>query len=119
MGVKKDVLVQIKEIVDECNKLNAMSGFGLDLPFIDNSVNIGKLITKAKVLVSNYFGEENHYYRQIDKYSSMFDENALKIVSSILTALFENLKNNYQSFKEQYITSLKFKKIIEEMIHSF
>lgn len=115
MGIKEHILIQIKGIVEECNSKIGLFGFGLDLPFIDDSVNIGKLITKAKVLVSNYFGEDNHYFKQVDECSGKFDKNSLKIISSALTALFENYKKDIIPIKEQHVTSLKFKKIVEEI----
>lgn len=113
MGIKEHILIQIKGIVEESNSKIGLFGFGLDISFIDDSVNIGKLITKAKVLVSDYFGEDNHYFKQVDECSGKFDKNSLKQISSALTALFENYKKDIIPIKKPHITSLKFKKIIE------
>ncbi len=104
--------------MDECNKLKT-SFRSIEYPAVvadDNEMaQINKLITKTKALISKDFGEDSPYYKQVDAQCSKPYRKEFHLVMAVLTALYENLREDYESLKEPYTSSLKFEKIIEEL----
>lgn len=124
MGVKIKnlVLKHMEEILDEYNELKITFK---PLKFLGmlgaNQEEIAKtngLITRAKALVLNHFGEESLYFKQIELHSQggrqgKCGRNELHIVMEDLKVLYDNFKKDYESLEETITISLKFDTIID------
>ncbi len=75
---------------------------------------INKMILKAKSLIAKHF-IGTPYHEQVEIYSTSVNKHGIDMVMSVLSTLYENLKEDYESLKKKQSISLKYDKIIEDI----
>jgi hypothetical protein len=125
MGKKKqaNVLMLIEIILEEFNELKAtfkpLGYLGLLGKDQEELAKINRLITKTKTLISNRFGADSIYYKQVESHSKgrqgMCGRDELIMVMGDLEVLYNDIKqNDAEILEEEKVSSLKFDKVVED-----
>lgn len=115
---RETIIKQIEDVLNEFSEHLKNYGKGYDFQSNEEIGNVRKLFTRTKAVIYRAVGDQSDYYKDIEKEVSkeIRDKEQFYLVKGLLEGLNIDFKKNFVDLKGMKIGSIKFDRIIDEVL---